>query len=170
MAVGGATSPARAPWPSSVSSPPFVRSVYPSCSTQACPTSSFGSGQQTGYNPRPRHTAPSSLDPQSLLVPERSGLRQPPPKVRFFFWLALRGRLWTAARRMCHGLQSSADCALCGQAEETVDHLLSSCVFTREVWFHILQRANMQQLAPGPAAPLVAPGKAVGAHGSSAWL
>jgi hypothetical protein len=77
-----------------------------------------------------------------------------PPNVRFFFWLALHGRLWTAARRMRHGLQSSANCALCGQADETVDHLLTSCVFTREVWFRTLQRANMQQLAPGPDARL----------------
>jgi hypothetical protein len=27
------------------------------------------------------------------------------PKVRFFFWLALHGRCWTANRRMRHGLQ-----------------------------------------------------------------
>jgi hypothetical protein len=36
-----------------------------------------------------------------------------PPKVKFFFWLALHGRLWTAERRMRHGLQPDADCALC---------------------------------------------------------
>jgi hypothetical protein len=27
-----------------------------------------------------------------------------PPKVKFFFWLALHGRLWTAERRRRHGL------------------------------------------------------------------
>jgi hypothetical protein len=36
-----------------------------------------------------------------------------PPKVKFFFWLALHGWLWTAERRMRHGLQQHADCALC---------------------------------------------------------
>jgi hypothetical protein len=27
-----------------------------------------------------------------------------PPKVKFFFWLALHGRLWTAERQKQHGL------------------------------------------------------------------
>ena len=27
-----------------------------------------------------------------------------PPKVKFFFWLALHGRLWTVERRKHHGL------------------------------------------------------------------
>jgi hypothetical protein len=44
-----------------------------------------------------------------------------PPKVKFFFWLALHGRLWTADRRKRHGLQPDAVCALCDQAEETTD-------------------------------------------------
>jgi hypothetical protein len=30
-----------------------------------------------------------------------------PPKVKFFFWLALHRRLWTAERRKRHGLQES---------------------------------------------------------------
>jgi hypothetical protein len=36
-----------------------------------------------------------------------------PPKVRFFFWVTLHGRLWTAERRTHHGLQQSASCVLC---------------------------------------------------------
>jgi len=71
-----------------------------------------------------------------------------PPKVKFFFWLALHGRLWTAARRARHGLQQTASCSLCGQ-QETSDHLLLSCVFSREVWFRLLSFTNLQQHAPG---------------------
>lgn len=56
-----------------------------------------------------------------------------PPKVKFFFWLAIHGRLWTAERRKRHGLQPDATCALCDQEDETYNHLLLSCVFTREV-------------------------------------
>jgi hypothetical protein len=56
-----------------------------------------------------------------------------PPKVKFFFWVALHGRLWTGERRMRHGLQQSASCVLCAQHDETTDHLLCSCVFAREV-------------------------------------
>lgn len=42
-----------------------------------------------------------------------------PPKVRFFFWVALHGRLWTAERRAHHGLQASATCVLCDQEVES---------------------------------------------------
>ena len=37
-----------------------------------------------------------------------------PPRVKFFFWLALRRRLWTVERRKRHVLQEADDCALCG--------------------------------------------------------
>jgi hypothetical protein len=60
-------------------------------------------------------------------------VHQPPPKVKFFFWLAQHGWLWMVERRMRHDLQQNADCALCAQDDETIDHLLTSCVFTREV-------------------------------------
>jgi len=46
------------------------------------------------------------------------------PKVKFFFWLALHGRIGTADRRRRHGLQADAACALCDQMDETTDHLL----------------------------------------------
>lgn len=70
-----------------------------------------------------------------------------PPKVKLFFWLALHGRLWTAERRMRHGLQPSATCAMCDQSEETIDHLLCSCVYAREVWARILRTLD-SRLAP----------------------
>jgi len=69
-----------------------------------------------------------------------------PPKVKFLFWLALHGRLWTAERRKRHGLQPEANCALCDQHDETTDHLLAYCSFTREVWVRLLAKAGLQQL------------------------
>jgi hypothetical protein len=39
-------------------------------------------------------------------------------------------------------------CPLCDQEEENIDHLLLSCVFTRQFWFSFLQRVNLQELAP----------------------
>jgi hypothetical protein len=77
-----------------------------------------------------------------------------PPKVKFFFWLALHGRLCTADRRKRHGLQPEAICALCDQADETTDHLLSSCPFTREVWARLLARVGLQHLVPESTATL----------------
>jgi len=46
------------------------------------------------------------------------------------------------------GLQHPAACPLCDQAQETIDHLLVSCVFAHQVWFYILQRFGLQELAP----------------------
>lgn len=77
-----------------------------------------------------------------------------PPKLKLFFWLALHGRLWTAERLMRHGLQPEAACALCDQADETTDHLLSSCPVTREVWSWLLSRVGLQQLSPAPSSTI----------------
>ena len=71
-----------------------------------------------------------------------------PPKVKFFFRLALHGRLWTAERRRRHGLQAVDDCALCDQLPETTDHLLVACVFAREVWQRLLSANGLDHLHP----------------------
>ena len=71
-----------------------------------------------------------------------------PPKVKFFFWIALHGRLWTAERRKRHGLQLDAACALCDQLDETTDHLLCSCVYAREVWSRLLHSLGSLAAAP----------------------
>jgi len=68
-----------------------------------------------------------------------------PPKVKFFFWLALHRRIWTVDHRKRHGLQDSAECVLYGQEDETVDHLLASCVFIRELWFRLLRPSGWEQ-------------------------
>ena len=73
-----------------------------------------------------------------------------PPKVRFFMWLLLHGRLWTAHRRWRHGLQPAATCVLCEQEDESQEHLFVACAITRELWFRILSWAGAQQLAPPP--------------------
>ena len=59
-----------------------------------------------------------------------------PPKCKFFIWLVLHDRCWTAARRRRHGLQDDDSCALCEQSQETIDHLLINCPFSRELWFN----------------------------------
>jgi hypothetical protein len=75
--------------------------------------------------------------------------------VKFFFWLALHGRLWTAERWMRHGLQPDSDCALCNQDDESFNHLLASCVYTREVWHHLLAHVGFQHLCPSSNSSLV---------------
>ena len=54
-------------------------------------------------------------------------------------------------RRKRHGLQDDAVCVLCSQEEESISHLLLSCVLAREVWHCILSRLGWQwqALMPG---------------------
>jgi hypothetical protein len=63
-----------------------------------------------------------------------------PAKCKFFIWLALHDRCWTAARRKSHRLQDDDSCALCDQESESITHLLIACPYTREVWFTTLSR------------------------------
>lgn len=78
-----------------------------------------------------------------------------PNKCRFFIWLALHGRVWTAERRHRHGLQPADTCVLCSQQPETLDHLLLQCVFSREVWFKALRELGWQNLTPSHDAAFV---------------
>ena len=68
----------------------------------------------------------------SLLGAKELSKAKAPPRVKFFFWLALHGRLWTADRRARHGLQEDDTCILCAQGAETSDHLFVGCVFAME--------------------------------------
>lgn len=71
-----------------------------------------------------------------------------PNNCRFFYWLVLHGRVWTAARRYRHNLQNTNDCILCSQQPEELDHLILQCVYSRELWFKALRRHGWQHLAP----------------------
>jgi hypothetical protein len=53
-----------------------------------------------------------------------------PPRVRFFFWLVMHGRCWTANRRFRHGLQPDDRCVFCDQSSETMEHVLLGCPYS----------------------------------------
>lgn len=68
-----------------------------------------------------------------------------PQKVKLFVWLVLHRRLWTRHR---HGLQEDDSCNLCDQAPETTEHLLLHCPVAKEVLWHTLSWAGLQQWFP----------------------
>jgi hypothetical protein len=39
-------------------------------------------------------------------------------------------------------------CPLCAQEQETIEHLLVTCVFAREIWYKVLSFVGLQQLSP----------------------
>ena len=73
-----------------------------------------------------------------------------PGKCKFFMWTVAHNRCWTADRLARRGLPHPATCPLCDQAEETIDHLMISCVLSRQFWFNILQLFGLDVLAPQP--------------------
>jgi len=72
-----------------------------------------------------------------------------PPRCKFLVWLASLNMCWTADRLAHRGLDHQDKCLLCDQQEETVQHILISCVFTRDIWWQILNKVGLQFLSPG---------------------
>ena len=66
-----------------------------------------------------------------------------PAKCKFFLWLAIRNRCWTSDRLAKRGLPHPDKCPLCDQEDETIQHLLTSCVVARQVWFRVLAPMNL---------------------------
>jgi hypothetical protein len=56
-----------------------------------------------------------------------------PSKCRFFIWLVEHDRCWTDDKLARWGLDHPKQCPLCDQQAETINHLLVSCVFDRQV-------------------------------------
>lgn len=65
-----------------------------------------------------------------------------------FIWLAILNRCWTADRLARRGMEHPERCLLCDQEEEDMQHLLTKCVFSREVWFCIFNKVGMCSLTP----------------------
>jgi len=54
-----------------------------------------------------------------------------PAKCKFFLWLATRNTCWTSDILAKRGLSHPDKCPLCDQEDETIQHLLTSCVVAR---------------------------------------
>jgi len=71
-----------------------------------------------------------------------------PSKCKMFLWLAIQNRCWRADRLAKRGLYHPEKCPLCDQEEETILHLLTTCVIARQVWFKLLNPFNLADLVP----------------------
>jgi len=70
------------------------------------------------------------------------------PKCKVFVWLAINNKCWTADRLKKRGLDHPENCVLCDQEDETVQHILSNCVFTRQFWHNILTPIGLSSVGP----------------------
>ncbi|WVZ76816.1 hypothetical protein U9M48_024747 [Paspalum notatum var. saurae] len=64
-----------------------------------------------------------------------------PLRCKFFIWLAIKNKVWTADRLLKHGLPHPSE-------DESIQHILVSSVFSRESWTKILPSIGLQAAAP----------------------
>jgi hypothetical protein len=57
-----------------------------------------------------------------------------PPKCKFFMWLLMQRRIFTADRLLRFGMQNQYFCPLCWRNLETPAHLFAECPWARQVW------------------------------------
>jgi hypothetical protein len=73
-----------------------------------------------------------------------------PSKCKFFMWLVEHNRCWTSDRVTKHGMDHPECCPLCDHHDETINHLLISCMFARQVWLGLLWDVGFHELVPQP--------------------
>ena len=71
-----------------------------------------------------------------------------PRKCKFFLWLVAHNRYWTADRLARRGLPHPEHYPLCEQEDESINHLLSACVFARQFWNEWFSGFGLQELTP----------------------
>jgi hypothetical protein len=90
------------------------------------------------------HGAPFGLSSYSILG------AWAPLQVKIFLWLAVRRRHWATNRRRRKGLDPAEHRFLCNQEPETIDHIIASCSFSHQVWWHIAHLgANTSRIGRG---------------------
>jgi hypothetical protein len=71
-----------------------------------------------------------------------------PLKCKFFLWLLLQDKLWTAARLQRWGWENNYFCALCIRNLETAQHLFFECPCARAVWNLVADWCSCAQMNP----------------------
>jgi hypothetical protein len=72
------------------------------------------------------------------------------PRCKFFLWLASLNCCWTMDRLARKGLDHPSYCLFCDQEEETIQHILVGCIFSKKVWFRVLALARLQRCSVLP--------------------
>jgi hypothetical protein len=66
----------------------------------------------------------------------------------------LNNKCWTAERLARRGLQHPSVCPLCDQEQETMQHLLISCIFSRDVWAAVFTCLGLTAHIPQRRSPM----------------
>jgi len=93
------------------------------------------------------------LDQYGLLPGKRNWKSQAPLCCKFFIWLAVLNRCWTADTLAKRDLAHPAAGPLSDQANHlsSISSSLVSCVFACQVWYELFEKKNGPQgIAPQP--------------------
>jgi hypothetical protein len=71
-----------------------------------------------------------------------------PSRCKFFLWLMLQNRIWTADQLQLREWPSQYFCLLCHRNLETVTHLFSECLVVRQIWTQIANWASLSAFQP----------------------
>ena len=69
-----------------------------------------------------------------------------PPKVKFFAWLAIQNRIWTADRLAKRGWPNCGMCQLCKREQESGVHLLFKCRYTLRLWRLVIEKLGLAHM------------------------
>lgn len=69
-----------------------------------------------------------------------------PPKVKFFAWLAIQDRIWTADRLAKRGWPNCGLCPLCKRENEEGPHLFFRCRFTVRLWNLVIEKLGLDYM------------------------
>ena len=71
-----------------------------------------------------------------------------PSKCKFFMWIMLQNRVWTADRLLLREWPNCYFCQLCWRSLETTMHLFSECPTSRIIWSSISSRCSWPVMNP----------------------
>jgi hypothetical protein len=69
-----------------------------------------------------------------------------PLRIKLFCWLMIENRILTWDNLIKRGFVGPSRCFLCGKGEETINHLMVKCPFTRDVWNYLLKVLKVQRI------------------------
>jgi len=68
------------------------------------------------------------------------------PKCRFICWLLLQRKILTSDKIIRRGGQANPTCQLCRTENESPNHMVAACSFSKMVWLILAQKVNLQML------------------------
>lgn len=99
----------------------------------------FGKWKALGNTHLTEHIMPTSLVVSHLNHGAEFGSLGHRQNIKFLFGWPSATHCWTADRLAKRNLPHLARCPLCDQADEDIQHLLTTFVFAREFWFKVFQ-------------------------------